>query len=67
MIILNYQITKKSHKCTFRVSRTYRASGAVFKVRGPPLLKWGGVGGGGEFGQFFPYGCLEQPDILNLS
>ena len=47
MIILNYQITKKSHKCTFRVSRTYRASGAVFKVRGPPLLKWGGVGGGG--------------------
>ena len=32
MIILNYQITKKSHKCTFRVSRKYRARGAVFKV-----------------------------------
>ena len=34
MIILSYQITKKSHKCTFRVSRKYRARGAVFKVRG---------------------------------
>ena len=58
MIILDYQITKKSHKCTFRVSRKYRARGAVFKVRGHLFLK---------FRQFFPYGCLEQPGILDLS
>ena len=68
MIVLNYQITKKSHKCTFRVSRKYRARGAVFKVPGHLFeLGWGWGGGGGKFRQFFPYGCLEQPGILDLS
>ena len=48
MIILNYQITKKSHKCTFRVSRKYRARGAVFKVPGHLFeVGWGWGGGGG--------------------
>ena len=40
-----------------------------FESAGTPLLKWGEVGGGvgGKFRQFFPYGCLEQPGILDLS
>ena len=48
MIILNYQITKKSHKCTFWVSRKYRTRGAVFKVRGHLFEVGWGWGGGGQ-------------------